>query len=135
MLFNTSIAGQHCVCCEARHGRVLPDDDVAGVEDHRVLRHLLEDLPLVEQRPHHPVEVVVLLILGLVVGVLPEGKDHEPVVLTVNSLKGLVSLVVIVDPFLGCQHIFGREDTLQMEPAITLEMKHLTQDFLRKVSL
>ena len=84
MLFNTSIAGQHCVCCEARHGRVLPDDDVAGVEDHRVLRHLLEDLPLVEQRPHHPVEVVVLLILGLVVGVLPEGKDHEPVVLTMH---------------------------------------------------
>ena len=36
-----------------------------------MLRHLLKDLPLVEQRPHHPVEVVVLLVLGLVVGVLP----------------------------------------------------------------
>ena len=39
-----------------------------------MLRHLLKDLPLVEQRPHHPVEVVVLLILGLVVRVLPERK-------------------------------------------------------------
>ena len=100
-----------------------------------MLRHLLKDLPLVEQRPHHPVEVVVLLILGLVVGVLPGGKDLEPVLLTVNSLKGLVSLVVVVDPFLGCQHVFSREDTLQMEPAITLEMKHITLDSLRKVSL
>ena len=42
-----------------------------------MLRHLLEDLPLVEQRPHHSVEIVVLLILGLVVGVLPEVNNRE----------------------------------------------------------
>ena len=86
MLFNTSIAGQHGVGCKAGNCRVLPDDDVAGVEDHRVLRHLLKDLPLVEQRPHHSVEVVVLLILGLVVGVLPDENDHRGLQLIVNSL-------------------------------------------------
>ena len=42
-----------------------------------MLRHLLKDLPLVEQRPHHSIEVVVLLILGLVVGVLPEVNNRE----------------------------------------------------------
>ena len=91
-----------------------------------MLRHLLEDLPLVEQRPHHPVEVVVLLVLGLVVRVLPEtGHQGNVAEIRVNSLQGFVSLVVIVDPLLGHLNLLGRVHALQVEPPITLSREYV----------
>ena len=67
----TSVARQDGVGRQAGHCRVLPKDDVADVHHNRVLGKLLKDLPLVEEGPDHPVEVVVLLILRGVVGDLP----------------------------------------------------------------
>ena len=91
-----------------------------------MLRHLLEDLPLVEQRPHHPVEVVMLFVLGLVVRVLPEtGHQGSVAEIRVNSLQGLVSLVVIVDPLLGHLNLLGRVDALEVEPSITLSREYV----------
>merc|ERR1719370_1508663 len=62
-----------------------------------------------------------LFVLGLVVRVLSEtGHQGSVAEIRVNSLQGLVSLVVIVDPLLGHLNLLGRVHALQVEPPITL---------------
>ena len=102
------LAGQHGVGGQARDLRRLAQDDVADVEDDWVLRHLLEYAALVEQRPHQPVVLVVRLVPGLVL-VLVEGGVP------------LVRLVMVIHYFFGSLHIRSGVHLLQLDPAGTLQ--------------
>ena len=65
----TPLTRKHSVGGVAGDDRGLSEDDVADVQDDRVLRHLLEDAALVEQSPHQAVVFVVSLVSALVPGV------------------------------------------------------------------
>ena len=67
-----TVAGEHGVGGVAGDRAPFPQHDVTDVEHNGVQGHLLEDLALVEEGPHHAVEVVVFFVLGRMVGVLPE---------------------------------------------------------------
>ena len=67
-----TVAGQHGVGGIAGDRTPLPQHYVTDVQHDGVQGHLLEDLALVEEGPHHAVEVVVFFVLGRMVGVLPE---------------------------------------------------------------
>ena len=85
----TPLTRKHSVGGVARDERGLPEADVADVQDDGVLRHLLEDAALVEQRPHKTIVLVVLLVLALV-----------PVVL-VPVHGNVVRLVVLINYVFG----------------------------------
>ena len=66
----TPLTRKHSVGGVAGDNRGFPEDDVADVQDDRVLRHLLKDAALVEQRPHQAVVLVMSLVSALVPRVL-----------------------------------------------------------------
>jgi len=85
----TPLTRKHSVGGIAGDDRGLPEDDVADVQDDRVLRHLLEDAALVEQRPHQTVVLVVLLVPALVPGVLvPVHGNVVRLVVLINYVFG-----------------------------------------------
>jgi len=85
-------------------GGPLTQHDVADVEDCWMLSHLLKNTALVEKCPDHSTEQIVSLILGFMLGFLPEK---------------LVSMVVVVHTLSCHQNILLRVHTFKFEPPIT----------------
>ena len=83
------LTGQHRVGGVAGDDGALAEDDVADVQDDRVLGHLLKDAALVEQGPHEAVVLVVRLVPALVPVVLVPVHGH------------VVRLVVLINYVFG----------------------------------
>lgn len=83
------LTGQHSVGGVAGDDGTLAEDNIADVQDDRVLGHPLKDAALVEQGPHKAVVLVVRLVPALVPVVLVPVHCH------------VVRLVVLINYVFG----------------------------------
>ena len=105
----SALPGQDGVGRQAGDLGGLAQHDVADVEDDGVLGHLLKYPALVEQSPHQPVVLVVLLVTSPVLRA------------ALTSPVDLVCLVVVVDDLPGGQDVLLRVHRLQLEPPGALQ--------------